>query len=173
VLDLFAANAPDPLDWTQNSNAGVFLTVSILHEICCKTGWTCAINAQVCSTKLCRNFSQWTHLIHSIGSKTHVLGYFGPFHYCTIVVAKLAEHVPLTRKFTKRSCVAIVHNERTRSSPLDPKLMFSAVSDRFVTARKSMQNWLNWRHYRISLLNEVALELFATNAPDPLYWTQN
>jgi hypothetical protein len=41
------------------------------------------------------------HLIHSIGPKTHVLGRFGPFRYCTKVDAKLAELVPLTHKFVK------------------------------------------------------------------------
>jgi hypothetical protein len=50
---------------------------------------------------LLQNFSQRTHLIHSIGPKTHVLGHFGPFRYCTKVVAKLAEQVPLTHKFAK------------------------------------------------------------------------
>jgi hypothetical protein len=60
-----------------------------------------------------RNFWQRTHLIHSIGPKTHVLGRFGPFHYCPKVDAKLAELAPLTHKFTKRSCVEIFRNERT------------------------------------------------------------
>jgi hypothetical protein len=74
------------------------------------------------------------------------LGHFGPFGYCTKVDAKLAELVPLTHKFAKQSRVRIFRNERTRSTPLDPKLMFLAVSDRFVTAEKSMQNWPNWCH---------------------------
>jgi hypothetical protein len=51
--------------------------------------------------------------------------------------------------------------------------MFCGVSDHFVTARKSMQNWPNWCHYRTSSLNKVASEFFATNAPDPLHLTQN
>jgi hypothetical protein len=55
------------------------------------------------------------------------------------VDAKLAEQVPLTQKFTKGSCVGIFRNERTRSTPLDPRLKFWGVSDRFVNARKSMQ----------------------------------
>jgi hypothetical protein len=50
------------------------------------------------------------------------------------VVAKLAELEPLTQKFAKRSCVGIFRNERTGSTPLDPKLMFLGVLDRFVTA---------------------------------------
>jgi hypothetical protein len=46
--------------------------------------------------KLRQNYLQQTHLIHCIGRKTHALGRFGPFHYCTKVDAKLAELVPLT-----------------------------------------------------------------------------
>jgi hypothetical protein len=36
-----------------------------------------------------------------------------------------------------------------------------------------MQNWPNWCHYRTTSLNKVPSEFFATNAPDPLHWTQN
>jgi hypothetical protein len=79
-------------------------------------------------------FSQRTHPINSIGPKTHVLVHFGPFRYCTKVNAKLAELALLTHKFAKRSCVGIFHNERTRSTALDPELMFYDVSDRFITA---------------------------------------
>jgi hypothetical protein len=50
------------------------------------------------------------------------------------VDAKLTELVPLTQKFPKQSPVGIFRNERTRSTPLDPKLMFSGISDGFVTA---------------------------------------
>jgi hypothetical protein len=59
-----------------------------------------------------RNFSQQAHLIHSIGPKTHVLGRFGPFCFCSKVDAKLAELAPLTQKFAKRSSVGTFHNER-------------------------------------------------------------
>jgi hypothetical protein len=83
------------------------------------------------------------HLIHSIGSKTHVLGRFGPFRYCTKVAAKLAELVALTHKFSKQIRVRIFRNERARSNPLVPKFMFWGVPDRFVTAQKSMQNLPN------------------------------
>jgi hypothetical protein len=74
------------------------------------------------------------HQIHSISPKTHVLGHFGPFHYCMKVVAKLAEQLPLTHKFAKQSRVKFFRNERTRSSPLDHKLMFWGISNRFVIA---------------------------------------
>jgi hypothetical protein len=92
------------------------------------------------------NFSQRTHPIHSIGPKTHVLGRVGPFLYCTKVDAKLAELAPLTHKFAKQTVVLIFRNERTRSTALDPKLMFWGISDCFVSARKSMKNWPNWCH---------------------------
>jgi hypothetical protein len=113
------------------------------------------------------------HPIHSNGPKIHVLGHFGKFHYCRKVDAKLAELAPLTPKIAKSSCIGIFCNECTQSSPLDPKLMFRGVSDRFVTAQKSMQNLPNWCKKRTSSLNKVMSEFFGTNAPDPLYWTQN
>jgi hypothetical protein len=47
-------------------------------------------------------------------------------------------------KFAKRSCVAIFCNECTQSTPFDPKIMLWGVSDRFVSARKPMQNGPNW-----------------------------
>jgi hypothetical protein len=62
------------------------------------------------------------------------------------VDAKLAELVPLKHKFSKRSYVGKFRNERTGSTLLDLKLMFWVVSNRFVTARKMMQNWPKWRH---------------------------
>jgi hypothetical protein len=61
-------------------------------------------------------------------------------------VVKLAELVRLSHKFAKQSRVGIFHNEPAQSTPFDPKLMFWGVSDRFVSARKPMQNWPNWCH---------------------------
>jgi hypothetical protein len=142
----FATNAPDPLHWTQNSCFGAIRTVSLLHESRRKTGRTGAINAQARLMKSRLKFSQRTHPIHSNGPKTHVLGHLGPFRYCTKVDAKLAKLVPLSHKFAKHSRVRIFRNERTRSTPLDPKLMFWGVSHHVVIARKSMQNWPNWCH---------------------------
>jgi hypothetical protein len=100
-------------------------------------------------------------------------GRFGPFRYCMKVDAKLAKLVPLSHKFAKQGRVDNFRYERTRSTELRPKLKFWGVSDRFVTQRKSMQNWPNWCHYRTSSLNKVTSEFFAMNAPDPLHWNQN
>src|SRR6185437_14545054 len=49
----------------------------------------------------------------------------GPFGCLTKLGAKRAE---LVQKFMPRTCVEIFRNERTRSTPLDPKLMFWCVS---------------------------------------------
>jgi len=49
----------------------------------------------------------------------------GPFGCLTKLVAKRAE---LVQKFVPRSCFGIFCNERTRSNPLEPKLMFWGVS---------------------------------------------
>jgi hypothetical protein len=54
------------------------------------------------------------------------LGRFGPFRYCTKLDVKLVELAPLTHKFAKRSFLGSFHKERTRSTPLDPKLIFGA-----------------------------------------------
>jgi hypothetical protein len=59
-----------------------------------------------------------------IGHKTQVFRRFGPRHYRTKADAKLAELVPLTDKFAKQCRVGIFRIERTRSTPIDPKLMF-------------------------------------------------
>jgi hypothetical protein len=81
--------------------------------------------------------------------------------------------VPLSHKFAKESRVGIFGNKRTRSTPLDPELMFRGVSNRFVTPQKSMQTWPNWCHYCTNSLKKVSSEFFATNAPNPLHGTQN
>jgi hypothetical protein len=115
----------------------------LLHELQCKTGWTGAINAQVRITKSRRNFSQQTHPINPIGPQTHVLWHFWPFRYCTKVGAKKVERVQWMHLFIQRRRVGIFYNECTRSTPLDPKLKFWSVSDRFVAARTLVQNGSN------------------------------
>ena len=53
----------------------------------------------------------------------------GPFGCLTKLGAKRAE---LVQKFVPQSRVGIFRNERTRSTPLDPKLMFWCVSYHWV-----------------------------------------
>ena len=63
----------------------------------------------------------------------------GPIGCLTKLGAKRAE---LVQKFVPRSRVGIIRNERTRSTPLDPKLMFlvrfilfGCIRDRLVAFR--------------------------------------
>jgi len=83
LSEFFAKNAPDPHHWTLNSCFGLFL-------------------------------STWVHL--------------GPFRYCTKLGAKWANLLQLMQKFVPQSLVRISRNLRSRSTQLDPKLMFSCVS---------------------------------------------
>ena len=84
--------------------------------------------AKVRATKWRRNFSQPMHPIHPIGPKTDILFptiwvHSGSFSCLTKLGAK---HAELVQKFVPQSCVGIFRNECTRSTPLDPKLMFGA-----------------------------------------------
>jgi hypothetical protein len=69
------------------------------------------------------------HPICLIGPQTHVLGRFGPSHYCTNFEAKYAKLVQLMPKFVQRSRVGIFHNERTRSTSVDPKRAVSLLHE--------------------------------------------
>src|SRR6185503_3848966 len=80
------------------------------------------------------------------------------------------------QKFVSRSHFKIFRNECTRSTPLDPKLMFWCVSyylgafgTVFCPTTLSAKRF-DWGK---SLWHEVALEFFATNAPDLSHWTLN
>ena len=73
------------------------------------------------------------------------------FHYYTELGIKWIELVQLMDKFVTLSRIGSFRNERTRPTPLDPKLKYWFVSNClcalwicFVTARKSVQNRLNW-----------------------------
>ena len=95
----------------------------------CKTG---RIGAQVRATKLSQNFSKQTQPIrphwtlNSCFCAFHTiwvhLGLFG----CVTTLS--LKRVKLVQKFGTRSRVRIFRNEHTRSSPLDPKLIFLCIS---------------------------------------------
>ena len=99
--------------------------------------------------------------------------HLGPFGWLAKLDGKRAE---LMQKFVPRSRVRMFRNERTRSTPLDPKLMVWCVSYYLgalgtifcpTTLCAKQVNWCK------SSCHEVALEFFATNAPDPPHWTLN
>ena len=83
-----------------------------------------------------------------------------------------AKLVQFVQKFVQRSRIGIFRNERTRSTPFDPKLIFWCFSDGIVTARKSLQNWAELGQLVQKFVQQVASEFFATNAPDPPYCTK-
>ena len=76
---------------------------------------------------------------------------FGPFHFCTKLGAKRAKLVQLMQLFMPRCRARIFRNERSRSRPLDPKLMFwcvfflcGCIWNHFAIARNLLQNAPNW-----------------------------
>ena len=54
--------------------------------------------------------------------------HLGSFRNCMKLGAKRCELVQLIQKFVPQSHVWIFRNERTKSTPLDPKLMFCCVA---------------------------------------------
>ena len=84
VVSEFFASRSTPLDpklmfWCVSFRLGAFGTVLLLHETCCKTHQTSAINEKVRAMMSFSNFSQLTLPIHTIGTETHVLVRFFPF----------------------------------------------------------------------------------------------
>ena len=101
----------------------------------------------------------------------------GLFRRLTKHGSKWAELVQLVQKIVPRSRVGIFQKERTRSTPLEPKLMFWSVFYYlgafgtvwlpYKTRYKTGQSWCK------SSCHEVLSEFFEMNAPDPPHWTLN
>jgi hypothetical protein len=66
-------------------------------------------------------FCNKTHLIHTIGPQTHVLGHFGPLHYYTNFGGKQAKLVLLMHKIVQQSRIRIFCSERTDPPHWTPK----------------------------------------------------
>ena len=98
------------------------------YETRCKTGRS---SAKVHAPKSHRNVLQRTHPVHPIGLETDVLvcSYdLGGFGTVWLPYETRAKRVELVQKFVPRSYIGILLNERTQSTPLDPKLTFWCVS---------------------------------------------
>ena len=100
-----------------------------------------------------------------------ILVHLGPFRCLMKFGAKRDE---LVQKFVPQSRFMIFRNERTRSTPLDPKLYFDSVVfgciwDRSVALRYSVENGTNCCNKCKSSCHKVALEFFARNPPYPLH----
>ena len=122
-------------------------------------GWTGAINAQVCAMKSFCNFLQWMHPTHHICPLNSCLfvsrsvwEHLAMFCYYTKLGAKWVELVQLMHKFVPWSRIGIFCNKRTRSTPLNPKLMFWCIS------------WCLGAFGDVSLLHETRCKMGWTGA---------
>ena len=103
-----------------------------------------------------------------------------PFRYYTKLEAKRDKLVQLMQQFVPRCFVRIFHNECSRSTPLDPKLMFWCVSFRlgaFGTVSLQHETCCKTRQTGESNAKVRATKsccnFFASNAPDPPHWPLN
>jgi len=138
-------------------------------------------SAKVRATKSCRIFfttnapnpPHWT-LKSCFGAFCTVLVHLRPFGCLAKLEAKRSE---LLQKFVPESRVGIFCNESTQSTPWDPKLMFWCVSyhlDAFVTVRLAYETWCKTGRTSAKVRATKSSRIFfATNAPNPPYWTLN
>ena len=144
---------PKLIFWCVSLCLGAFGTVSLLHETRCK--WVNLVQlmqefvpqslARISRNRRSRSTQLDPKLMFS--SVSFRLGAFGTIMLQHKLDAKRAKLVQLMQKFVPRCLVRIFCNERSRSTPLDPKLMFRCVSLRsgacwnsFATARNLVQN---------------------------------
>ena len=107
---------------------GAFGTVWLPYKTRCKTGQT---GEKLHAMKSHRNFSQQTQPIcphwtlnSSFCAFRTIWVHLWPFGCVTILSLK---RVKLVQKFVTRSRVIIFRNERTRSTPMDKKLIFLCI----------------------------------------------
>ena len=114
--------------WCNSYHLGAFGTIWLPYKTRCKMGRT---SAKVRATKSRRNFSSERTRSTPLDPKLTywcvrtIWEHLGLFGSLTKLGAKRAE---LVEKFMPRSRVGILCNERTRCTPLDPKLTFCCVS---------------------------------------------
>ena len=134
-------NAPNPSHWTLNSCFGAFHSVWVhLGSFfnCMKLGAKRNELVQLMQKFVPRshfgffatnapNLPYWT-LNSCFGAFHSVWVHLGSFRNCKKLGAKRGELVQLMQKFVPRSHFRIFRNERTHSTPLDPRLMFRCIS---------------------------------------------
>ena len=139
--NFFTTNAPDPHHWTLNSCLGAFLsvrvhfgTVLLLHETWCKSAKLVQLMQKFmprCRARIFRNeCSRSTPLDPKLifWCVSFRLGAFGTVSLLHETRCKWANLVQLMQEFVPQSLVRIYQNRCSRSTQLDPKLMFSCVS---------------------------------------------
>ena len=136
--------------WRVSYYWGAFRTVWLPFETRCKTGRT---SAKVCATKSHWNFHNERTQSTPLDPKlmfwcvSYHLDTFGTVRLPYGIRCKTGEQV---QKFVPRSHVGIFRNERTRSTPLDPKLkilvrfvLFECIFNHLVALQNSVQNGPN------------------------------
>jgi hypothetical protein len=123
---------PNLIFWCVSYCLGVFEIISLLYESLCKTGKSSCheVVLEFFATNT-PDLPHWT-LNSCFGVFRSVWVYLGSFHCFMKHCPKRAELVQLIKKFVPQSRVRIFRNERTRSTPLDPKLIFGAFCSAWV-----------------------------------------
>ena len=140
MLEFFATNTPDLQHCTQNSCFGAFLSVLVdldpfryCMKLRAKRAKLLQLMQKFVPRHLVRNFcnecSRSTPLDPKLlfGAFLSVWGHLEPFCYCMKLATKRAKLVQVMQKFMPRCLVRIFRIERSRSTPLDPKLMFLCI----------------------------------------------
>ena len=139
--------------WCVSFCSGAFWTVSLLHETWCKSAKLVQLMQIFMHDVVLEFFAMntpdpyhWT-LNSCFGAFLSVWGHLEPFCYCMKLAAKRAKLVQVMQKFVRRCLVRSFCNESSRSTLLDPKLMFGCVSihsgafgNSFATTRNLVQN---------------------------------
>ena len=141
MSELFTTNVPDPHHWTLNSCFSVFCNlwvnlgpfryctklsakwaklVQLMQEFVPKSLVRISRNRRTRSTQLNPKIRFSCFFFH--------LGPFGTIMLLRKLDAKRAKLVQLMQKFVPRCLVRSFDNERSRSTPLESKLMFWCVS---------------------------------------------
>jgi len=137
LLKIFTTNAPDPHHWTLNSFFGAFLSVWVHLEPfrnCTKLGAKWANLVQLMQEfvpqsliRISRNGHSWSTQLDPklmFSCVSFFLGAFGTIMLLHKLDAKHSKLVQLMQKFVPRCLIRSFRNERSRSTPLEPKLMF-------------------------------------------------
>ena len=148
---------PELIFWCISFHLGAFRTVSLLHETRCKWANLVQLMQEFVPQSLVRIYrnrcSRSTQLDPKLmfSCVSFRLGAFGTFMLLHKLDAKHAKLVQLMQNFVPRCLVRNFCNERSRSTPLESKLMFWCVSfpfgciwNRFVNALHMLQNTPNW-----------------------------
>ena len=132
--EFFATNSTDPPHWNLNKCFGVYCAIWMHSGL-----FGCLTKLDAKRAEVVQKFVPWSLVGIFRNKRTRstlldpylmfhcVLYYLGAFGTVCCVTTLSSKQAKLVQKFMPRSRVGIFHNERTRSTPLDSKLMFWCV----------------------------------------------